>query len=110
MTGDGDGSDKSSFRRTAVAGVAALGVVFGDIGTSPLYTLKTVLDSTGPHPDAAATLGALSLIRDRWGLDLLTDQQLGGACMWVIGSMIYFWAILVMVARWYRQPEAEAEA
>jgi hypothetical protein len=25
-------------------GFAALGVVFGDIGTSPLYTLKTVLD------------------------------------------------------------------
>ena len=25
----------------AVAGLAALGIVFGDIGTSPLYTLKT---------------------------------------------------------------------
>jgi KUP system potassium uptake protein len=24
-------------------GLAALGIVFGDIGTSPLYTLKTVL-------------------------------------------------------------------
>jgi K+ transporter len=32
-------------------------VVFGDIGTSPLYTLKTVLDYTGPHPDPADTLG-----------------------------------------------------
>ena len=31
--------------------VAALGVVFGDIGTSPLYTLKTVLDLTGEQPD-----------------------------------------------------------
>ena len=30
--------------------LAALGVVFGDIGTSPLYTLKTVLDATGAHP------------------------------------------------------------
>ena len=27
--------------------LGALGVVFGDIGTSPLYTLKTVLDVTG---------------------------------------------------------------
>jgi KUP system potassium uptake protein len=27
--------------------LAALGVVFGDIGTSPLYTLKTVLGLTG---------------------------------------------------------------
>ena len=42
--------------------LAALGVVFGDIGTSPLYTLKTVLNLTGPNPDSATTLGALSLI------------------------------------------------
>jgi hypothetical protein len=28
----------------AALGFAALGVVFGDIGTSPFYTLKTVLD------------------------------------------------------------------
>jgi K+ transporter len=28
-------------------GLPALGVVFGDIGTSPLYTLKTVLGLTG---------------------------------------------------------------
>ncbi len=48
--------------RFALASLAALGVVFGDIGTSPLYTLKTVLDYTGPHPDPAAVLGALSLI------------------------------------------------
>jgi KUP system potassium uptake protein len=41
--------------------LAALGVVFGDIGTSPLYTLKTVLDYTGSHPDPAAVFGALSL-------------------------------------------------
>ncbi|HTV38037.1 MAG TPA: KUP/HAK/KT family potassium transporter [Xanthobacteraceae bacterium] len=47
-----------------VAGLslAALGVVFGDIGTSPLYTLKTVLDLAGGPTDASTTLGALSLI------------------------------------------------
>ena len=34
-------------------GLSALGIVFGDIGTSPLYTLKTVLGMTvgGPRPD-----------------------------------------------------------
>ncbi|HZZ59865.1 MAG TPA: KUP/HAK/KT family potassium transporter, partial [Roseiarcus sp.] len=48
--------------RLALAGLTALGVVFGDIGTSPLYTLKTVLANTGPHPDPSAVLGALSLI------------------------------------------------
>jgi KUP system potassium uptake protein len=50
--------------------LAALGVVFGDIGTSPLYTLKTVLNFTGPNPDAATTLGALSLIL--WTLFIVT--------------------------------------
>ena len=60
-------------RLWAHAGLAALGVVFGDIGTSPLYTLKTVLDYTGPHPDPAATLGALSLIL--WTLLLITTVK-----------------------------------
>ena len=40
---------------------AALDVVFGDIGTSPLYTLKTVLDLTGDS-SPATVLGVLSLI------------------------------------------------
>jgi KUP system potassium uptake protein len=45
-----------------LAALAALGVVFGDIGTSPLYTLKTVLALTGEHPDPSVALGALSLV------------------------------------------------
>jgi KUP system potassium uptake protein len=28
----------------------ALGVVFGDIGTSPIYTLQTVFNPEYPHP------------------------------------------------------------
>jgi KUP system potassium uptake protein len=50
--------------------LSALGVVFGDIGTSPLYTLKTVLSLTGANPDAATTLGALSLVL--WTLFVVT--------------------------------------
>jgi KUP system potassium uptake protein len=53
--------------------LAALGIVFGDIGTSPLYTLKTVLNLTGPNPDAATTLGALSLIL--WTLFVVTTVK-----------------------------------
>ncbi|MCG5430904.1 potassium transporter Kup [Mycobacterium sp. MYCO198283] len=30
--------------------LTALGVVFGDIGTSPIYTIQTVFDPTDPHP------------------------------------------------------------
>ena len=54
--------------------LAALGVVFGDIGTSPLYTLKTVLDVTGGvKSDPAAILGALSLIL--WTLIIVTSVK-----------------------------------
>jgi KUP system potassium uptake protein len=51
-------------------GFASLGVVFGDIGTSPLYTLKTVLDLTG-GPTPAVVLGVLSLIV--WTLIAITS-------------------------------------
>jgi KUP system potassium uptake protein len=73
MSVEANTAEPQSFGRLGLAGVAALGVVFGDIGTSPLYTLKTVLDYTGPHPDPAATLGALSLIL--WTLFLITTVK-----------------------------------
>jgi KUP system potassium uptake protein len=50
--------------------LSALGVVFGDIGTSPLYTLKTVFALTGGHADRAVTLGVLSLVI--WTLIMVT--------------------------------------
>jgi KUP system potassium uptake protein len=53
-----------------LAGVSALGIVFGDIGTSPLYTLKTVLGLTGENPDPQAIFGSLSLIV--WTLIVVT--------------------------------------
>jgi KUP system potassium uptake protein len=59
--------------RLTAASLAALGVVFGDIGTSPLYTFKTVLGAAGDHPDAGVTLGALSLIL--WTLFLITTVK-----------------------------------
>ena len=50
-------------------GLSALGVVFGDIGTSPLYTLKTVLGRTTAS-NASVTLGVLSLLV--WTLIVIT--------------------------------------
>ena len=35
--------------------VGALGVVFGDIGTSPIYTMQTVFNPGDPHPVAVST-------------------------------------------------------
>src|SRR6266702_4411849 len=45
--------------------VGALGVVFGDIGTSPLYTVQTVFNPGDPHPvevSAESIFGIISLI------------------------------------------------
>jgi KUP system potassium uptake protein len=45
--------------------VGALGVVFGDIGTSPIYTVQTVFNPSDPHPITATTdsiFGIISMI------------------------------------------------
>jgi KUP system potassium uptake protein len=48
-------------RLSASAVVAATGIVYGDIGTSPLYTLDTALNAAGGF-NREAVLGVLSLI------------------------------------------------
>src|SRR6476619_2594197 len=53
--------------------LAALGVVYGDIGTSPLYTLKIVLGAAGKQPAPEAVLGSLSLIV--WTLVFITTVK-----------------------------------
>jgi KUP system potassium uptake protein len=67
--------------KTSLPGLslAALGVVFGDIGTSPLYTFKTVLDYTGTKPEAATIIGAASLIL--WTLIIITSIKYVGFAM-----------------------------
>jgi KUP system potassium uptake protein len=49
--------------------LTALGVVFGDIGTSPLYTFSTALNATGHPPTATEVLGIVSLTF--WALMML---------------------------------------
>ncbi|WP_346656040.1 potassium transporter Kup [Bradyrhizobium sp. dw_78] len=53
-----------------VLGLSALGIVFGDIGTSPLYTFKTILGTAAEPSSAATVLGALSLVL--WTLFIIT--------------------------------------
>jgi KUP system potassium uptake protein len=54
--------------------VGAVGVVFGDIGTSPLYTLKQAFSPHyGLQPDQATVLGVLSLIA--WALILVVTVK-----------------------------------
>ena len=55
--------------------IVALGVVYGDIGTSPLYTMQTFLNGQGglAHTDRAAVLGILSLVF--WSITLITTVK-----------------------------------
>jgi KUP system potassium uptake protein len=55
------------------ATLGALGVVYGDIGTSPLYALKEATAAAGGSGDAAAVLGVLSLIF--WSLFLVVTLK-----------------------------------
>jgi KUP system potassium uptake protein len=56
-------NDSAASRRTTPAlALAALGIVYGDLGTSPLYTMQTVVDDAGGHVDPHLALGILSLI------------------------------------------------
>ncbi len=57
-------SDETPPRRTALM-LGALGVVFGDIGTSPLYALRTVFEHTADRPvpvNETAVFGVVSVI------------------------------------------------
>ncbi len=63
VTSDHSSSSAGVLRLAVVVG--ALGVVFGDIGTSPIYTLQTVFSPTDPHPVPVTdgnVLGVVSLV------------------------------------------------
>ena len=59
-------SPESTSRRKALLALGALGVVYGDIGTSPLYALRESMTGPGGHGmvevNPANVLGILSLI------------------------------------------------
>lgn len=57
---------------TAMGLLIAIGIVFGDIGTSPLYVMRTILRAN-PHFDANYILGAVSCII--WTLTLQTTLK-----------------------------------
>ena len=57
---------------TAMALLVTIGIVFGDIGTSPLYVMKTILH-TGDRIDADYITGAVSCII--WTLTLQTTVK-----------------------------------
>jgi KUP system potassium uptake protein len=66
--------DMKAQQALAPAFIGAIGVVFGDIGTSPLYAFKESLGAAGYHPgDASTVLGLLSLIF--WSLAIVVSVK-----------------------------------
>ena len=66
---------RRSAGRIAVV-VAALGVVFGDIGTSPIYTIQTAFNPGDPHPiqtSLQSVYGVVSLIF--WAVTLIVTVK-----------------------------------
>ena len=63
-------NDKSSLKRLSMAGLlVTLGIVFGDIGTSPLYVMKAI-ESVTPDYSPEYIIGAVSCVI--WTLTLQT--------------------------------------
>ncbi len=69
----GEAVRQSPRGKLPILSLAALGIVFGDIGTSPLYTFKTILGVAEAAPDAGVVLGALSLVL--WTLFIVTTVK-----------------------------------
>jgi KUP system potassium uptake protein len=77
VDGDIGGGVEPRRARTDVfgLGLGALGIVFGDIGTSPLYALQTVfsIDGNAVKPTADDVYGVVSLIF--WSLTLIVSVK-----------------------------------
>ncbi|WP_375373444.1 potassium transporter Kup [Micromonospora sp. ATA51] len=81
--GEGPAEDGGTASQTSLAGrrtaglgllLGALGVVYGDIGTSPLYALKTVFTlDRGLVPDAPDVFGVISLVF--WSIILIVSVK-----------------------------------
>ena len=60
--------------RTSPATVlTALGIVYGDLGTSPLYTYQAIVGAVGGNPSAQDAIGLLSLVV--WGLLVIVSVK-----------------------------------
>lgn len=49
----------------------------------------------------------LPLLRDEWGLNPVADQKLGGAIMWVICTLTFFWALMAVMVEWLAEKEGD---
>ena len=68
-----EAADAGSGRRLLLLSLAAVGIAFGDIGTSPLYALRESFHGHGVSPTRENVLGVLSLIT--WSLLLVVSLK-----------------------------------
>ena len=69
---ENDSKNKNVRKLTAIGLLVTLGIVFGDIGTSPLYVMKTILHANAGY-DANYIIGAVSCVI--WTLTLQTSVK-----------------------------------
>jgi putative membrane protein len=82
---------------SACLGCSILGILitFASVGLYPAYL------------NPVDTYGILPLLRNDLCLTPGVDQQIGGLTMWVPGCMIYLFASMLTLVRWYRNPDDE---
>src|SRR5690242_4307986 len=76
-----DAGARRALGRAAIT-VTALGIVFGDIGTSPIYTVQTAFSPSDPHPISASidhVYGVVSLIF--WSVTMIVTVKYVGLVM-----------------------------
>jgi len=83
------------FSACFVNSLLAIFLTFAPVGIYPYYLNPT------------DKLGALTFIREVWGIIPEVDQQAGGAIMWVFGGVIFLWALLGVLVRWFQSPDEE---
>ncbi len=78
---DDDERDVVAHASKVVLGLGALGVVYGDLGTSPLYTMQVIFTqhSDAAKPTAAGVYGVISLIF--WAMTLIVSIKYAGLLM-----------------------------
>ncbi len=93
---------------TAAMAIVALGVVYGDIGTSPLYTMQTFLMGQGgvAHANETAVIGMLSLVF--WTMTLIVTIEYVLICMRVDnkgeGGIFALYSLLRKYGKWLIVP------
>ncbi len=96
-----------------IAPLGAMSYLFGACLSCSLLGAALTFARPGLYPAYLSPndrLGILPILRDQWGLDPRSDQQLGGLLMWIPGCFIYLTGILATVARWYEGGYEEVPA